>query len=53
MLVGGYRVAFIVGALFSAAAGVVATVFLREGAAVPADAHEPERRGAQPATEAD
>jgi EmrB/QacA subfamily drug resistance transporter len=48
-LVGGYRLAFVVGALFAAAAGVVATVFLREGAA---PARAPEGIG-EPATEAE
>jgi EmrB/QacA subfamily drug resistance transporter len=47
-LVGGYHAAFVAGAAFAAAAGVVATVFLREGAREPA--HEPAGR---PATEAE
>jgi EmrB/QacA subfamily drug resistance transporter len=46
-LVGGYRLAFVVGALFAAAAGAVATIFLRESAA-PASAHD---RVAEPATD--
>jgi EmrB/QacA subfamily drug resistance transporter len=45
-LVGGYHAAFVAGAAFAAAAGVVATVFLREGAREPA--HE---LAARPATE--
>jgi MFS family permease len=48
-LVGGYRLAFVVGALFAAAAGAVATIFLRESAA-PASAHD---RVAEPATDAE
>jgi EmrB/QacA subfamily drug resistance transporter len=48
-LVGGYRLAFVVGALFAAAAGAVATIFLRESAA-PAAAHDGAR---EPATESE
>jgi EmrB/QacA subfamily drug resistance transporter len=48
-LTGGYHVAFLLGALFAAAAALIGVVFLREGAAAPAHAHE-EPVGA-PATE--
>jgi len=48
-LVGGYRLAFVVGAMFAAAAGAVATIFLRESGA-PAAAHEGVH---EPATESE
>jgi EmrB/QacA subfamily drug resistance transporter len=41
-LTGGYHVAFVLGAVFAAAAGVIGGVFLREPATAPTEGHERE-----------
>jgi EmrB/QacA subfamily drug resistance transporter len=45
-LTGGYHVAFLIGAVFAVAAGVIGAALLREPAAIAADAQEREREPA-------